>query len=88
MWDDIFEIVLEIILEGATEAAGSRKTPMPVRIFLTVVLLLIFFGTTGLVLWVGIASKNVGLAVLGVFLLVLAVVFVFNHVKKFKDRRR
>jgi biotin transporter BioY len=87
MWDDIFEIVLEIVLEGAVEAAGSRKTPMLVRILLAALILLVFLGTAGLVLWVGMASENAALAVLGIILLALVGIFVFSKVKQFRNRR-
>ena len=38
MLDDIIEVVLELILDGMVEAAGSKKVPMPVRIALATVL--------------------------------------------------
>ena len=34
MLDDLLEWVLGVILEGASEAAGSQRFPMPVRVLL------------------------------------------------------
>ena len=55
MLDDLLEWVLGVILEGASEAAGSQRFPMPVRVLLAGILL---FG-------VGIVSESTGLVILG-----------------------
>ena len=31
MLDDFIELILELILDGAIEAAGNKRVPMPVR---------------------------------------------------------
>ena len=45
MLDDLLEWVLGVILEGASEAAGSQRFPMPVRVLLAGILLVFYFGT-------------------------------------------
>ena len=48
MLDDLLEWVLGVILEGASEAAGSQRFPMPVRVLLAGILLVFYFGIAGL----------------------------------------
>ena len=69
--DDLAEFLLELILEGAAGAAGSRRVPMPVRVLAACAVGLLWFGTGGLVLWCGLATHSAGLAVLGAALLPL-----------------
>ena len=47
MLDDLLEWVLGVILEGASEAAGSQRFPMPVRVLLAGILLVFYFGIAG-----------------------------------------
>ena len=46
MLDDLFEMALELLLEGAVEGAKSKKVPLPVRLLLAA-------GLGGLVLGLG-----------------------------------
>lgn len=87
MLDDLVELILEIILEGAVEAAGSRRVPLPVRILLACLLVLLFGGIAGLLIWVGIGSGNWGLTVLGVVFLAGFAVFTYARVKRIQKRR-
>lgn len=59
------EFFLELVLEGAIGAAGSRRVPLPVRILAACVAGLFLFGTAGLVLWCGLCTRNLPLAGLG-----------------------
>ena len=63
--DGLAEFLLELILEGAAGAAGSRRVPMPVRVLAACAVGLLWFGTGGLVLWCGLATHSAGLAVQG-----------------------
>ena len=63
--DGLAEFLLELILEGAAGAAGSRRVPMPVRVLAACAVGLRWFGTGGLGLWCGLATHSAGLAVLG-----------------------
>lgn len=85
--DDLVELILEIILEGAAEAVGSRRVSLPVRILLACLLLLLFGGIAGLLLWAGIGSGNVGLTVLGILFFVWIAVLVFVRVRRIRRRR-
>lgn len=66
--DDLMEIVLEILVEGALEASGSKRVPLPARIALGAALVLFFYGTAGAVLWCGLDTGNIPLALLGALL--------------------
>ena len=50
----LVEIVLEILLEGAIGAAGSKQVSLPVRILLWAVLLALFAVFFALLVWVGL----------------------------------
>ncbi len=62
--DDLLDLVLGILFEGALEAAGSRRVPLPVRVALWVVVLAFMAGIVGLVAWVGAEKGRPGLLVL------------------------
>ena len=78
--------VVGIVLDGAIEAAGSRRVPLPVRTGLAALLLLFFGGIVGLVLWVGIDTRNWPLAALGAVLGVLCVFWLVYKVRQFRRR--
>lgn len=85
--DDLMEFLLEIIMEGAAGAAGSRRVPMPVRVLAACAVGLLWFGTGGLVLWCGLATHSAGLAVLGAALLAGALALAVHRVHSFAKRR-
>ena len=87
MLDDIIEVVLELILDGMVEAAGSKKVPMPMRIALAAVLGLLALALFGLLFWVGIGIGSVLLIVLDVVLLAACVAWVCFKVKKYKIKK-
>ena len=62
--DDLLDLVLGILFEGALEAAGSRRVPLPVRVALWIVVLAFMAGTVGRVAWVGVETGRPGLLVL------------------------
>ena len=62
--DDLLDLVLGILFEGALEAAGSRRVPLPVRVALWGVVLAFMAGIVGLVAWVGVETGRPGLLVL------------------------
>lgn len=85
--DGLMEFLLEIIMEGAAGAAGSRRVPMPVRVLAACAVGLLWFGTGGLVLWCGLATHSAGLAVLGAALLAGALALAVHRVRSFAKRR-
>ncbi len=68
MWDDILELILELILDGSIEAADNKRVPMPVRIILAMFLIAVFFGVCVLLIIIGIEEENTALKVLGMFM--------------------
>lgn len=85
--DDLLELVLEIILEGAAAATDSKRVPLPVRILLAALMILFFGGIAGLLIWTGIGSGNGMLAVLGGLLLVWVAGAVLARIKRIRKRR-
>lgn len=82
MLDDIIEVVLELVLDGAIEAAGSKKVPMPIRILAAGIVLVIALGLIGLLFWVGVDSNSTGLMILAAVLLVVFGGWVFFAVRR------
>ena len=76
----LFEVILELIIEGSIEASKSRKVPKVVRCLL--ILLISFFSLSviGLIFYIGISclKKSVigGLVItsVGLVLLIIAVI--------------
>lgn len=87
MLDDIIELILELILDGMAEAAGSKKVPMPIRITLGAILALLVLALFGLLLYVGINSDSVVLIVLSVILIAAAIIGAVFKIKAFKSRK-
>ena len=85
MLDDLIELILELILDGAIEAAGSKRIPMPVRITIATMILAMIFSVCGLLIYIGVDTGNTGLMVLGtaiVVFIVLANVKIRKHKKQ------
>lgn len=55
----LFDLVAEGILEAATDGMEAKKTPMPVRILIAVILILLLAGLTWLFLWCSMESNNI-----------------------------
>ena len=58
--DDLLELALDVLLEGAAETAASPKAPLRVRIILILILGIGFFGVAGLIFWVGLDTGKWG----------------------------
>ena len=67
--DDLLEFLLDILVDGAINAAEDRRVPLWVRILLTAVLLALFLGISGLLIAAGIGTGRWGLIVLGALFL-------------------
>jgi len=87
MLDDIIELILEIVLDGMVEIAGSKKVPLPIRIALGAVLALLVLGLFGLLLYSGIQSGSVILIVISVLLMVATVIWVACKIGSFKRKQ-
>ena len=88
MLDTLIEILLEIIIEGALEAAESKKVPMPVRILLAAGVVLIFGAVVGMLLWNGVIRKSLLLIICGVLFLALVILLAANKITRFQKKRR
>ena len=84
MLDDFIELILELILDGAIEAAGSKKVPMPVRIILASMILALVFGVCGLLVYIGVDIGNAGLIVLGTAIIVVFIILAIVKIRKHK----
>ena len=80
----IMEIILDLILEGSVEAASSKKVPLPVRILASVILLAVYGGLIGFLVYIGIHEKIWLVLVLAAVILIITVL-AFYHV--YKKRR-
>ena len=80
---NIIEIISEIILDGAIEAAGSKKIPMFLRILLAAVVLLFAAGLCILLFTAGKETENTGLIALSIL---LVIAFAFTVILKVKKR--
>ena len=85
--DSVIELVLEILVSGAMDAAGCRKVPLPVRIVLGAVLVLFFGGICALIILAGADRGSVGLVLLGVLLLAFFLFWGGHEVRSFRRKR-
>ena len=81
----LFEILFEIIVEGSLEASCDKKVPLWIRIIAGLILIAVYGGLVGFLIYEGIRSVNWGLLVIGIALLVF---FAFGFWKVFKKHRR
>lgn len=88
MLDDIIEILLEIVLDGALEAVGSQKVPMPVRILLGGLILGLALAVVGLIAWTGISNGSILLVIIAAVLLVGMTILTIRKRKKFKKEQK
>lgn len=83
MWDDIFEIVLEGILEIPIDAAGHKGKGILIGLAT-----LAWLAVIALLLWVGIAEVNITLIGLGAVLLAALAFWLYVKVKKYCKVRK
>ena len=78
----ILEILFDLIVEGSLEAVGEKKVPLVLRILAAAVLLVVFGGLVGVLLYLGISEKNWIVAALGVVIALMIGLAVWKTVKK------
>ncbi len=77
--EDLFEFIVELIIEGSIEASKSSKVPKCIRYPLIVIIILFFIAVISLILFAGIISlkDNILLGILfiliGLFMLIMSV---------------
>lgn len=83
----LVEIVLEILLEGAIGAAGSKQVSLPVRILLWAVLLALFAVFFALLVWVGLRTGRLAALVCAAALLAFCLIGAAAWCRRWRDRR-
>ena len=87
--EDIIEVVIENLLEGALDivdtASTSKRLPVGLRIFAAVMLFLILSGVLGGIIFAGVmVIKNDGSVLLGILMFAIAAFIMGYLVWKFK----
>jgi hypothetical protein len=90
----ILELILEIIIEGTFELSTSKKVILPIRIILSLILLLIYGTLIGVIAMVGIGiwqdgNVPVALMVFGIDLFIAGVIIYVvakRYVKNYRGK--
>jgi hypothetical protein len=78
----ILEILFDLIVEGSVEAVGEKKVPLVLRILAALVLIVVFGGLVGVLLYIGISEKNWIVTAFGAIIAVFIGTAVWKTVKK------
>ena len=81
----IFEFIFDLIVEGSVEVLGEKKVPVFLRILAGIIVILVYGGIVGLIVYLGISDKNWGLLVIGAALIVLFTIYIWKTVKKHRS---
>ena len=90
----LFEIIFEIIVDGALEAASSRRVPLPFRILAALVIVGLFGGVIFLIVFTGViclSSEDNLIAVAVILFLIAALVsalLIWRVIKFYKNRSK
>lgn len=82
----IFELLMDIIVEGAGIAVFSRKIPMWIRIALTIVMLVFFGGISIGVVMLGIMMIARNQILVGIFMLLLGLWMIGGSIYRIKQQ--
>jgi len=82
----IFEILFELIIEGSIGAVGDKKVPPVLRVLAAVILIVVFGGLVGTLIYIGIDEKNLPIFICGVTVGIIVLVAVWRTV--IKHRRK
>lgn len=66
----ILPFLVKIILWGAANGEGGKTVPVAVRVFLALLLAVVYLGLSALLFWVGFAEHRPMLVVLGIVCLI------------------
>lgn len=87
----LFEILIEIIFEGLSGTAKSRRVPLPVRILCAVLLVSFVAAVVGLIVFCGIILIKDYSVIAGVVILAVAAVLcgglAWKFVKTYRDHQ-
>lgn len=80
----LFELVLELILEGNIDASKSKKVPKPLRYVLIVFIFLFFAGVDSLFFITGFLAIKIN-TLLAILMFALGMIMVVATIFKFKE---
>lgn len=80
----LFEILVELILEGTFEISKNRKVPKFIRYPLIFLIVLLFLGVAVLIFYTGVLVYQKINKFCGIFLIVLGIAFVIGAILNFK----
>ena len=83
----VIEFLFELIFEGCLEAVGEKKVPLIIRILCAAVLLLVFVGIAGILLYTSIVNESGVLLAFTVFFILLIVFTLIYRINKIKKKR-
>ena len=83
----VIEFLFELIFEGCLEAVGEKKVPLIIRILCAAVLLLVFGGIAGILLYTSIVDESGVLLAFTVFFILLIVFTLIYRINKIKKKR-
>lgn len=86
MLDGILEFILELILDGAAEATGSKAVPLPIRVIFAAFLILFYLAFFGLLIWVGISNDSVWFVIFIVVLMLFLTVGSCHKIRKLRKK--
>ena len=84
--DDLLDILLSIIVDGAVAAAEDKRTPLWLRLLLAAVMLAFFLGLSLLLIGAGTGTGNWWLTAVGVLFLAGGAVLVLHRLRKRKRK--
>lgn len=84
MLDDIIEIILEVVLGIVGEVLVEVNVPKPVKIGLSIIVMTLLFGVSGIMIGIGIRDANMLLAAIGGGLFILFAGVTVYLVRKYR----
>lgn len=80
----IFELLLELILDGTLAMSQSKKVPKIIRYPLICIIIFLFLGVSFVIFYTGILAYQKINKVVGIFLMVISIIFIITGIIKFK----
>lgn len=89
MLEFIFELLFEFILEGSIMLGSEKTVPMPFRILATFVILVVYFGLGGFLVYsacTGTDDGNLFVGAVGLFIIIGGFFMIYKMFKKKKEK--
>ena len=84
--DVLLEIILNLIIDGYSEAASDRKVPLAVRVIVAIMLVAVYGGLIGFCFYLAIHDQSWIAAAIGVLILFVTVPAIIRYFKKNKTQ--